>query len=397
MNKIQTDILIAGGGIAGMIAALVFAREGFKVTCVEAAPKPTKSAAQDLRSTAFLMPSIRLLDEAGILSGLQDIAAPLRLMRIVDAGGAEPLPRETVDFNADAAGEEQFGWNIPNAPLRDKLLLQINDNQLITMIFDDVVDGLTTRMTGAIVRLKSGAQLNAHLGVAADGRHSKLRDLAGINVTTLRYGQKALVFQVEHQLPHQDVSTEVHRSGGPFTLVPLSGHDQKRSAVVWMTDGPEADRLFNLPDDRFEDAMNRRSADVAGRLSLCGKRGIWPIISQYAERLTGQRLALIGEAAHVVPPIGAQGLNMSLSDIAALRDLIANVSDRADIGEDRLLNQFQQKRWLDMRTRVQGIDALNRASMADLQPLRDIRSSLLSMLDKTPGLRRTAIKAGLGQ
>jgi len=314
-----------------MIAALVFAREGFKVTCVEAAPKPTKSAAQDLRSTAFLMPSIRLLDEAGILSGLQDIAAPLRLMRIVDAGGAEPLPRETVDFNADAAGEEQFGWNIPNAPLRDKLLLQIKDNQLITMIFDDVVDGITTRMTGAIVRLKSGAQINAHLGVAADGRHSKLRDLAGINVTTLRYGQKALV------------------------------------------------------------------ADVAGRLSLCGKRGIWPIISQYAERLTGQRLALIGEAAHVVPPIGAQGLNMSLSDIAALRDLIANVSDRADIGEDRLLNQFQQKRWLDMRTRVQGIDALNRASMADLQPLRDIRSSLLSMLDKTPGLRRTAIKAGLGQ
>ena len=397
MGKMQTDIVVAGGGIAGMIAALVFAREGFRVVCVDAAPKPSQHSAQDLRSTAFLMPSIRLLEEANIFEGLASIAAPLRLMRIVDAGGPEPLARQAVDFDAQEAGEPQFGWNIPNAPLREQLTAQIEANRQIQMIFGDPVNRLTGRTTQALVSLASGQHIAAHLVVAADGRGSQLRDMAGIDVTTLRYGQKALVFQVSHSQPHHGVSTEVHRSGGPFTLVPLAGGDQTRSAVVWMTDGAEADRLINLPAPLFEEAMNLRSCDVMGPLKRSGQTGMWPIISQFAERLTGQRLALIGEAAHVVPPIGAQGLNMSLADIAALRDLITNVSERRDIGEDDLLSRFQRQRWVDMRVRVQGIDALNRASMTGARPLQDIRASLLGALSKAPTVKRTAIRMGLGQ
>lgn len=396
-QKFETDILVAGGGIAGMIATLVFVGEGFQVTCVDAAPKPGKASAKDLRSTAFLMPSIRLLEDAGIFEGLSEIATPLKLMRIVDAGGIDPIPRETVDFDASDAGEEQFGWNIPNAALRDQLLDQIESNAQITMMFENAVEAITTRSTGAIARLKSGTQITAHLVVAADGRGSRLRELAGIDVTTIRYGQKALVFQVSHEMPHEHISTEVHRSGGPFTLVPLAGDDQRASAVVWMSDGPDVDRLAKLTDDAFEDAVNLRSANVMGPLKLTSKRAVWPIISQYASGLIGQRLALIGEAAHVVPPIGAQGLNMSLADIGALRDLMSEVDERKGIGADHILEEFQRKRWLDMRVRVQGIDALNRASMAGSAPLRDLRSTLLSILGKTESLKRNAIRAGLGQ
>ena len=145
MDALKTDIVVAGGGIAGMIASLVFAREGFHVVCVDAAAKPDKDTGKDLRSTAFLMPSIRLLNEAGIYDGLSDIAAPLKIMRIVDAGGPDPIARQTVDFEADSAGEPQFGLNIPNAPLREKLLAQIDANPQITMIFADAVAGMSTR------------------------------------------------------------------------------------------------------------------------------------------------------------------------------------------------------------------------------------------------------------
>lgn len=396
MIRIHTDILVAGGGIAGMIASLVFADQGFNVTCVDAAPKPSASSTKDLRSTAFLMPSIRLLKEAGIFTGLEEVAAPLQTMRIVDAGGKDGLPRETVDFEAITAGEEQFGWNVPNAALRERLLTQIEKNTNITMIFGDAVDGLTTRMTGAILRLKSGARIDARLVIAADGRASRLRDLAGINTTTYRYGQKALVFQVRHGQAHNGISTEVHRTGGPFTLVPLAVEDQTQSAVVWMTSGAEADRLFSLSEKDFEEAVNQRSAFVMGQLHLTSERGMWPIISQFSDRLTDQRLALIGEAAHVVPPIGAQGLNMSLTDIKTLKDLMSGIKSPQDIGSDTMLDQFQRKRWTDMRLRVQGIDALNRASIAGGQPIRDIRASLLAFLGKSPNLKKTAIKTGLG-
>ena len=397
MKRTETDILVTGGGIAGMISSLVFAREGFNVICVDAAPEPNATTPNDLRSTAFLMPSIQLMRDAGIFTGLEDIAAPLKTMRIVDAGGPDLIPRQTVDFDASDANESQFGWNIPNAPLRAKLSAQIDSNPQISMIYGDTVEAMTTRLTGAIVRLASGAQIGAHLVVAADGRQSRLRDLARIGVTTMRYGQKALVFQVSHQEPHDSISTEVHHTGGPFTLVPLAGHDQKRSAVVWMTGGADADRYFHLSDPAFEDALNTRSANVMGRLNLTSERGIWPIISQFADRLTGEKLALIGEAAHVVPPIGAQGLNMSLADIACLRDLISDVDARDQIGSDHILDAYQRKRWPDMRIRVQGIDALNRASIATSAPLRNTRASLLALLGQTSALKRAAIGAGLGR
>ena len=336
MRTTTADILVVGAGPAGLIAALAFAGTGHTVTCVDPGPSPDQITSPDLRSTAFLMPSIRLLREIGAWDSLEAVAAPLETMRIVDAAGKNQMERERVDFCAHEAGEHVFGWNVPNAPLKARLGALVQAHGRITMRFGTAVSNLMTRTNEALITLDDTSRVRAKLVIAADGRHSTVRDLCGIDVTTLRYGQKALVFQVHHAMAHHSISTEVHRSGGPFTLVPLAGDDQSHSAVVWMTDGPEAMRLTELPKGQFEEAMNHRAAGVMGRLTLTSDRALWPIISQFAERLSDERIALVGEAAHVVPPIGAQGLNMSLADIACLRSLITEQTVHGDPGSAAL-------------------------------------------------------------
>lgn len=386
----DTDILIAGGGIAGMIATLILADAGQRVLCVDPA-KPGSSP--DLRSTAFLMPATRVLDKIGLFDQLRDHAAALRIMRIVQARNGTPT--RTVDFDAAEAGEPQFGWNIPNAALRAILPQAIAAHPNADLHSSVSVCGHTPRLNETIVRLSDGSHVPARLLIAADGRDSQLREAAGISATRLRYGQKALVFAVRHDRPHDGISTEVHQSGGPFTLVPLAGPDQNRSAIVWMDLGPNIATLQDLDPDAFTAAVNTRSCGVMGPLALDGGVAAWPIIGQYASHLTGPRLALLGEAAHVVPPIGAQGLNMSLADAATLADLIR--ANRSDCGARDLLTRYHRKRWPDMRLRVHGIDALNKASIAGTPLGHSLRDAGLHALMSIKPLRQAAIRGGLGR
>jgi len=243
--------------------------------------------------------------------------------------------------------------------------------------------------------LSDGTRVEARLVLAADGRNSPMREAAGIGVHTKRYGQKALAFAVTHQMPHENVSTEIHRSGGPFTLVPLPDYNgQPSSAIVWMERGPKALELLALDVAAFEVAMNRRSCGVLGDLKLASRRTIWPIISQSADRLSGQRLALMAEAAHVVPPIGAQGLNMSLNDLRCLLDLAE--ARRGDLGDAQMLEAYHKARIRDVKLRVQGIDLLNRTSMVGAQPLRDLRALGLNALYSLAPVRRNLMQMGLG-
>ena len=223
----------------------------------------------------------------------------------------------------------------------------------------------------------------------------RMREALDIPVRTLRYGQKALAFAVTHPIPHRNVSTEIHRSGGPFTLVPLPDRDGLPcSAIVWMETGPNAQRLAALPVAEFESEMNTRSCHILGPLTLVSRRSIWPIISQIAERMAGERTALLAEAAHVVPPIGAQGLNMSLADLTVLLDLAQ--ADRAALGDAKMLDSYHRRRHLEVQARVTGIDALNRASMMGAQGLRDLRASALNALYSVAPVRKTLMRAGLG-
>ncbi|MDG2341240.1 MAG: FAD-dependent monooxygenase, partial [Paracoccaceae bacterium] len=311
----DVDILLSGGGVAGLTAAAAFGAKGFSVLCVDPTPPITERDAKgsDLRTTAFLQPSQALLEEIGVWNRFAPYAAPLEIMRIVDAGGEVPEPRMAKEFHANEISKKPFGWNLPNWLLRRELVEFLKG--LPNVEFRQGVGSKTlfTRTNEARVGLTDGTRVRCKLVVAADGRNSRIRDAADINVKTTRYGQKALAFAVTHPKPHENVSTEIHRSGGPFTLVPLPDHNGlNSSAVVWMETGIEVDRLANLPEAEFEAAMNERSCELFGPLSLASRRSVWPIISQISKNMTAERVALIAEAAHVVPPIGAQGLNMSL-------------------------------------------------------------------------------------
>ncbi len=393
----HTDIFISGGGVAGLTAAAAFGAAGFNVVIADPAPPITDEGdtRADLRTTAFLQPARDLLDSAGLWKRLAPFAAPLQIMRIVDAGGTDPEPRVTADFNAADISDQPFGWNLSNWLLRREMVARLGELPNVDFRPGVGFATLLTRTREARVTLSDGSRFTAKLVIAADGRNSPVRHAAGIDAKTTRYGQKAVTFAVTHDAPHDNVSTEVHRSGGPFTLVPLPDHDDKPcSAVVWMEDGPEAVRLAALPEDAFNAEATARSAGICGPLTLYSRRMVWPIISQIADHMTAERTALVAEAAHVVPPIGAQGLNMSLADIACLLELAD--ADPQRLGDAEMLAKYHKRRHPEVRVRVTGVDLLNRASQAENPLLRDLRAKGVEALYGLAPVRKTLMKLGLG-
>ncbi len=391
------DILISGGGIAGLTAAAVFGAAGFDVVCVDPAPPITEREAEgsDMRTTAFLQPARGLLEQCGLWERLNQHAAPLQVMRIVDAGGELPEPRVIKDFNAADISDQPFGWNLPNWLLRREMVARLAELPNVDFRPGTGTVSLFTRTTEARVGLSDDSRIRCKLVIAADGRNSPMRDAAGIGVRTTRYGQKALAFAVTHPTAHENVSTEIHRSGGPFTLVPLPDwQGQPSSAIVWMERGPHAVELLNMEPEAFEAAMTERSCGLFGPLKLASRRTIWPIISQSAARLSGERIALMAEAAHVVPPIGAQGLNMSLGDLLCLLELAQ--AQPENLGNAQMLEAYHKARHTEIDLRVKGIDLLNRASMFEARPLRDARALGLNALYSLPSVRKTLMQMGLG-
>lgn len=389
------DILISGGGVAGLAAAAAFGSAGWSVLCVDPSAPVTEALAPgaDLRTTAFLQPSIPVLEAAGLWLRLAPHAMPLQVMRIVDAGGPEPVARVVHDFDANDVSDRPFGWNLPNWLLKREFLARLGDLPNVSFRPGVATTRLLTRESEARVSLSDGSLVSARLLIAADGRNSPMRQALGIGVRTLRYGQKALAFAVTHPTPHDNISTEVHRAGGPFTLVPLPDLDgQPCSAVVWMDTGAEIARLQALPIEAFEAAMNDRSAGLFGTLRLASSLTVWPIIAQIADRFSGERTALMAEAAHVVPPIGAQGLNMSIADLGALLDLAHDDT----LGTPAMLDAYHRRRWPEVKLRLQGVDLLNRASMLHAQPLRDLRAATLNTLYTLGPVRRGLMQMGIG-
>lgn len=396
----QIDILVAGGGLAGLAAAARLASEGFSVAVADrAAPQPTDTAADgaDLRTTALLHPAIETLRQAGAWEGMGEAAEALWVMRLLDAGGRENRARQHADFEAAEMGERPFGFNIPNTAARGALMARL-EALGVALHAPASLEALVLRDDVAIARLGDGTQLRARLVIGADGRDSAVRRLSGISHRRWSYGQKAMVFAVRHPRPHGGVSTEIHRTGGPFTLVPMPDRDGwHMSSVVWMERGPEAMRLMGLDDDAFEAMLNARSIDVLGHLNVVGRKALWPIIGQLADRMAAPRVALMAEAVHVIPPIGAQGLNMSLADLEDLAARLVTARDRGeDIGGAAVLQGYQRRRYPETMARVAGVDALNRAALASWQPIRDLRRVGLAAVHGLPFARRLAMKIGMG-
>lgn len=389
----DTDIVIAGAGPAGLAAACVLGTEGHRVLLVDPAVPAAGGAGPgaDLRTAALLQPARDMLSAAGVWSRLEPDATPLATMRMVDASRDPPMTR---DFHATDISDDPFGWNVPNPAIRRALLSRVAEVDAVETRFGVAVGTWLGRESGALVGLSDGTRLWARLVLACDGRDSPLRRMAGIGARRIDYGQTAIVFAVAHDAPHGDVSIEIHRSGGPFTLVPLPDSDvAHRSSVVWMDAARAQAHRMALDDAAFAAEAQERSGDALGPLRLVSERAAWPIASVLADRFTARRLALVAEAAHAMPPIGAQGLNTSLADIAALRDLART----HEPGSSAMLDAYARARRAEVTARVAGIDLLNRVSIAGFAPVHALRGAGIAAMHDIAPLRRAVMRLGLGR
>ncbi len=390
----RVDLFISGGGLAGLIATAAFGQAGFRVVLADPAP-PSGDEGSDLRSTAYLQPSRTLIERAGLWQALAPHATPLEVLRVVDSVGWPPEIRESREFRAEETGEAAFGWNLPNWRARRVLAEAIAALPGVSLRLGTGFRTLVQRESEALVTLSDGARLRARLALAADGRASPLREAAGIGVDVTRYGQKALAFSVTHDLPHEGVSTEIYNRGGAFTLVPLGdAGGRPASAVVWMDDGPRAVALAAMEAGAFAAEMQARSCGVLGALELATGRQVWPVVTQRAQAMVAQRVALIAEAAHVLPPIGAQGLNTSLQDVAVLVGLAVAAPEA--LGAPAMLDAYAAARGRDLAARARAIDLFNRVCKSGLVPVQSLRLAGLRAVHGIAPLRRAAMRAGLG-
>lgn len=389
----DTEIVISGGGPAGLAAACALGAEGRRVAVLDPSPPATEDAdpAADIRSTAVLRPGRDLIDRAGAWDRLRDDAEPLWVMRILDAG---VTPHAVRDFHATDVGDDPFGWNLPNWVIRRALAERARGLDTVDLRLGEGYASHVARDDRVRVRTAGGEIIDAALLIGADGRDSPVRAGAGIGARTTRYGQTALVFAVSHDAPHEGVSTEVYRTGGAFTLVPMPDRDgTHRSAVVWMDRAGEQARRQDRSDAALSDEATERSADALGPLTVVSRRAAWPIMTRLADRMTAKRVALMAEAAHAMPPIGAQGLNTSLMDALALRD---GPGAAPDPGAPDVLDGYGRARHRDVLLRAGAVDALNRVALSGFGPVQRLRAGVMQALHGASPVRRRLMRAGLG-
>jgi 2-octaprenyl-6-methoxyphenol hydroxylase len=345
----------------------------------------------DNRTTALLGGSIDFLQGLAVWPLCQDKAAPLRTMRLIDDTG-RLIRAPEVRFSSDEIGLDAFGYNIENSALIAVLEQRVAELPGLTR-FDDEADTIDPDDAIVAIQTGSGKRLSARLVIGADGRQSPCRKAAGITVRRRELNQAALTFNVGHARPHRDVSTEFHTPQGPCVFVPLPGN---RCSVVWVARPKEAERLFSLSDDELSEAAERQSHSILGRVRVEGGRHLFPLAIERAAQFAQRRVALVGEAAHVIPPIGAQGLNLGLRDAA---DIAAIVREALASGEDpgapQLLKRYDWARRGDVMSRTLAIDWANRSLLHDFLPLQSLRAAGLHLIGSVGPIRRLAMREGL--
>jgi 2-octaprenyl-6-methoxyphenol hydroxylase len=389
MSDVDFEVSVVGAGPAGLVAACLAAAKGF-ATAMITGPQAERP---DPRTVALMMPSLAVLEDCGLWPGsLKEMTAPLRKLRLIDDTGAL-ISAPELSFAARELGLDAFGWNIPLAVL--KPALEARANELGVQLIRDSVSNFIAQADKATISLSSGTALSCRLALAADGRNSLLRRAVGIDTNSWSYDQTAIAVSFAHSQPHHDMSSEYHKPAGPFTTVPLPG---QRSSLVWMETPARAGELMALDDRSLAAEIQAMSHGELGLISDIGPRQSFPMSGARAETFARDRVMLIGETAHVVPPIGAQGLNMSLRDAA---DAVALMTAARDAGEDiastRVLADYDRRRQRDVRPRQAVIDLMNRSLLSGFLPLEAGRAAGLAALASFGPLRRFAMSAGLGR
>jgi 2-octaprenyl-6-methoxyphenol hydroxylase len=385
------DVAVVGTGPSGLVAALALAKVGASVVAIGPAPRESTSAPLDTRTAALLTSSVDLLKALGVWDRLEKEAAPLKAVRIIDASRSL-LRAPDIEFKASELGLKGFGYHIANMTLVAALYARARE--ILPLVVSANVDTIAFDESRAFLTLSEGPPIAARLVAGADGRRSICRTSAGIEMTERHYDQAAIASSFRHGLPHQGVSTELHKENGSVTTVPLP--DPHASSVIWVGPTSEIAQLMQLSEERFAEELGERLGSLLGPISGLGTRGEFSVAGLSAATIAANRTALIGEAAHILPPTGAQGLNLGLRDAAALADCIAAALQRgSDPGGDDVLASYRRARQLDIMTRTLGVDLLSRLLLSSLIPVQAARGIVSHGLKALPPLRRMVMRLGL--
>ncbi len=382
-ENLTADVAVVGGGPAGLVTAIALAAAGVETLLIAPA------AADDRRTTALLAGSVTALATLGVWDACRSDAAPLAAIRLVD-DSKRLLRAPQVTFTAAEIGLDAFGYNIENRHLMAALAARAAELKRArvagtALAIASDADGVTIKLADGTARVR--------LAIGADGQRSLCRAAAGIGTDRRTYPQTALTLNLAHDRPHQDTSTEFHTESGPFTLVPLPG---PRSSLVCVLDPAHAADLATKSDVELSDEIERRAHSLLGKMRVERGRGMFPLAVETAHAFARGRIALVGEAAHVVPPIGAQGLNLGLRDAATLAELVADARrQNADVGSPGLLARYDAQRRADVTSRTIAIDLLNRSLLTDFIPAQGVRGLSLYLVDRIGPLRRALMREGV--
>jgi 2-octaprenyl-6-methoxyphenol hydroxylase len=393
MTRSQVDVLIAGGGFAGLTLAIAL-RQGlgpsFSVTVAD--PALGKSHADDERASAIVAAARRLFGALGVWHSVADQAQPILDMAVTDSRLGDAVRPVFLTFAGEIEPGEPFAHMIENRHLVDALAEKAKAEGVT--LRPAAIGNFTRDDDRVVAELKDGTALGARLLVAADGARSTIRTAAGIATHGWNYGQSAIVINVAHERDHEGRAEEHFLPAGPFAILPLTG---RRSSIVWTETAGEAERIVALPDTDFHAELEQRFKLQLGEISVIGARGVHPLGFFVARSFTAERIALIGDAAHVIHPIAGQGLNMGLKDVAALAEVIVDAARLGlDPGAADVLERYQRWRRFDTMAMGLATDGLNRLFSNRSDVLRLARDVGLGLVDRLPGLKRLFIREAAG-
>lgn len=388
-NVLRGEILVVGGGLVGLSVAIGLARAGLDVIVADReAPAAQVMPAFDGRVSAIAHASRKALEALGIWSHVAE-AEPILDIRVSD--GASLL---FLHYDHRELGAEPFGHMVENRVLRQALQATLSECPTLTLLAPAAVDRLERGAAGVTATLSDGRVVKAALAIAADGRQSPIRRAAGIRTLEWSYAQTGIVCTVAHELPHRGVAQERFLPAGPFAILPMTGN---RSSLVWTEKAALAPALLALPEAAFLEELSARFGDHLGTLRVEGPRFGYPLAFQHAQTYVGQRLALVGDAAHGIHPIAGQGLNLGLRDVAALVDILADQARLGlDLGDALALQRYERWRRTDSLILAGVTDLLNRLFSNDVAPVRLARDLGLAAVNRLPALKKVFMRHARG-